>query len=230
MSVHPSIAMNGTHQTGSTPHLGTRTVTVVVSPVNGVPGFSYTTIATFNMSAIGQDYYADDYVVWESQMMDTGVYNTHNAYWPVSTGSHTPFGYVAGHRVPSKQYWGGYNIFPLPTADLSFHYPIISAEKRFWDNRFKYDSAHGVQYHDWIRMAWRNHTVNGSNKDSLETVHWAPNWKKTLLYDLGKYPSLGQTTDSLEHWTDSSTCSSIRTSLRSSERKSQWHFHKRSSR
>ncbi len=205
VNVHPSIAMNGTHQFGSTPHAGTKTITFVVSPVNGTSGSSYTVTTTVTTFALGQDYYADDYVVWESQMMDTGVYNTNQTYWPVSTGSHTPFSYIAGHRVPGKQYWGGYNIFPLLTADLSFHYPIISAEKRYWDRAFTYDSTRGVQYHDWIRMAWQNRTVNGVNKDSLEAVHWAPSWKKTLLYDLGKYPSLGQSTDSLEHWTDSST-------------------------
>jgi hypothetical protein len=199
VNLHPSIAMNGTHQMGGVTPL---TSTILDAKLVGIPLISP---VTDPFIWIWQDYYVDDYVVWESQLMDTGVYNSGPNYWPVSTGSHTPFTYSKSGRVPGVQFWGGYNIFPLITADANFHYPIISAEKRYWDGNFKYSAATGVQFHDWIRIAWQNHTVNGSIKDSLETVHWTPSWKKTLMFEPGKNPSLGQSTDSLEHWTDSST-------------------------
>ncbi len=207
---HPSIAMNGTKQWSlGAPTYIAHTQTIVgccpvhveVVTVSSDPAYSYS-------SPI---YFCDDYIVWESKLTDPGTLNSVIEYWPVSTGSHQPFSYSAGIRVPGAQFWGGFNIFPLDTVDANFHYPQIAADKRIWDYSHVYDAAHGLQYHDWIRILWQNHTINGSTKDSMQVVHWLPTgnttylgWAKTLMYDLGKYPSLGQTTDSLEHWTDSS--------------------------
>jgi len=175
---HPAIAMNGTYDP------------IMSVPVGAMPA---------------SNKYVDDYVVWESRLSPRDSLSGKDSlwsrgfYWVVSMGSHIGMGPT---NLPvGGLSFGGYNIFPvrrgLPT---SYRWPVINAEKRRWNNfrTFRYDPVRKVNFHDWIRIGWMN-------QDSLEFVHWLPNWSKTTFKETGTWPSLPQTTDSLQRWADSSS-------------------------
>jgi hypothetical protein len=156
----------------------------------------------------------EDFVTWESQLNTHKVIDSLNSgknFWPVETGNHQQMLNAGSKYIAGAVSWGGYNIFPQYNTDTVafdtlYHYPQVSEGTRIWDlaHEYFYDGI-DAQYHDWTRIVWQNRTNNANHPDTMECVGWIPGWQRTEFNDMGNYPSDAQATDSLSHWTDSST-------------------------
>ncbi len=132
-------------------------------------------------------------ITWESKI--TGLQNSVDKLWPVTRSSVNPWNI-------SDPAWGSYTVFrPDSTSVENYHYPIVSTESFEYEDRNR--PMPGV-WRDHTRIMWQNiplETIEGRHLGRpMANDHWA----KSYIYRNGRHVSLGQTTDTLQRWTDTS--------------------------
>jgi hypothetical protein len=147
------------------------------------------------VGATSYDVYYDDNVSWDALMRSQGATT---GYWPVARARHERIsGGMVGHLI-GKGWWGVYDVFD-EYGSTGYTYPQFSASSRIYDGKFNLNPKGSIStYHEWMRIAWTQASIP-------HFASWDSRWLETRLKEDGRWPSIGQRSDSVIRWTDSTT-------------------------
>jgi hypothetical protein len=132
----------------------------------------------------------DDDVTWETKASFVNPLGVPGTTWMPVIRHRYQTDAISGH-------WGGFDVWTKDKTLSPIHWPQITAQHEQYTVVAPYILwADKQPLHDWIRATWQ--------ADSLGTIWiagWIPGTWYTATYgELGKFPSLGQTTDSIPNW------------------------------
>jgi hypothetical protein len=173
----------------------------------GLPNFCYNYHPSIGMCGISDRWRRfrvapletiNDYVTWESKVFPLLNPFPSAFYYPILR-----YAYQTNNTV--GQTWSRtFQEFDGGSNTDHVLYPVVSVNNRIGGKVFNNSvTKQSPPYHDFLRLAWENPVDLGPHE--IDLAHWENGWIHARLQEAGLMPSLGQTTDTIRHWTDSNT-------------------------